>query len=158
VTDVTEITHGPSPVSDMLIEKNKIVEMMTSSHPQSFAVSHHSEEAFVGGGLRKFATYRDLGITSATNGLLHAHVMRFIPPFCAEEVSRRHYHEVGFQLLYCLKGWIKYEFEGQGEVLMRQGSCWLEPPKIKHTVLDYSDDCEVLEVVMPADFKTVTLE
>jgi hypothetical protein len=32
-----------------------------------------------------------------------------------------------------------------------------QPPRIKHTVLGYSDDCELLEIVLPADFKTVTL-
>ena len=37
------------------------------------------------------------------------------------------------------------------------GACWLQPPKIKHTVLGYSDDCELLEIVLPAEFKTVTL-
>ena len=37
---------------------------------------------------------------------------------------------------------------------MEAGSCWRRPPKIKHTVLDYSDDCEVLEIIVPADFKT----
>jgi hypothetical protein len=41
---------------------------------------------------------------------------------------------------------------------MEQGSCWLQPPKITHKVLDYSDDCEVLEIVLPADFATVELE
>ena len=39
-------------------------------------------------------------------------------------------------------------------VTMRAGSSWIQPPKIKHTVLDYSDDCEVLEIVVPADFGT----
>ena len=29
---------------------------------------------------------------------------------------------------------------------------------IKHAVLDYSDDCELLEIIMPADFETVELE
>jgi hypothetical protein len=43
-------------------------------------------------------------------------------------------------------------------VTMREGSCWLQPPKIKHSVLDYSDDCELLEIIMPADFATVELE
>ena len=42
-------------------------------------------------------------------------------------------------------------------VTMHAGSCWLQPPRIKHTVLDYSDDCEVLEIIVPADFKTVEL-
>ena len=35
---------------------------------------------------------------------------------------------------------------------------FLQPPGIKHTVLGYSDDCELLEIVLPADFKTVMLE
>jgi hypothetical protein len=62
------------------------------------------------------------------------------------------------QMVYVLKGWIKGEYEGAGVVTMREGSCWLQPPKIKHTVLDYSDDCELLEIIMPADFETVELE
>ena len=37
---------------------------------------------------------------------------------------------------------------------MSEGTCWIQPPNIKHTVLDYSDDCELLEVVMPAEFAT----
>jgi len=57
-----------------------------------------------------------------------------------------------------LKGWIKSEFAGEGAVTMREGSCWLQPPKIEHKVLDYSDDCEVLEIILPADFETVELE
>jgi len=57
-----------------------------------------------------------------------------------------------------LKGWIKSEFEGEGVHTFRAGSCWNQPPKIKHTVLGYSDDCEVLEIVLPADFDTVTLD
>jgi quercetin dioxygenase-like cupin family protein len=61
-------------------------------------------------------------------------------------------------MIYVLKGWIKSEFEGAGVVTMREGSCWLQPPRIKHSVLDYSDDCELLEIIMPADFATVELE
>jgi len=79
-----------------------------------------------------------------------------IPPV-TDEVRKRHYHETELQLIYVLKGWMKNEFEGHGEQLMEAGSCWLQPPKIKHTVLDYSDDLEVLEIIVPADFKTVDL-
>ena len=39
-------------------------------------------------------------------------------------------------------------FDGEGVHTFRPGSCWLQPPGIKHTVLDYSDDCELLEIVM----------
>jgi len=60
-------------------------------------------------------------------------------------------------MVYVLKGSMTTDFEGQGPVTMRAGSCWIQPPKIKHTVLDYSDDCEVLEIILPADFETVAL-
>ena len=56
-----------------------------------------------------------------------------------------------------LKGWYKTEFEGEGVHTFEAGSCWVQPPRIKQTVLGYSDDCELLEIVLPADFETVTL-
>lgn len=123
---------------------------------QTFHVSHPRQEDFKEG-LRRYAKYRDLGMAKATNGMVQAHVIRLIPPCDPEEVSQRHYHEVELQLVYVLKGWIKSEFEGQGEVTMREGACWLQPPRIKHAVLDYSHDCELLELVVPAEFDTLTL-
>jgi len=124
---------------------------------QKFTASHFREEDFQAG-LREYAKYRDLGISKATGGMAQAHVIRLVPPCIPEEVSKLHYHDVDFQLVYVLKGWMKSEFEGQGPVLMREGSCWIQPPRIKHKVLDYSDDCEVLEIILPAKFDTVTLE
>jgi len=73
--------------------------------PQRFVASHHREEDFQSG-LRSYATYRDLGIAKATNGMVRAHVIRFVPPCRPEEVSKRHYHDVDFQMIYVLKGWI----------------------------------------------------
>ncbi len=124
---------------------------------QRFVASHHKSDAFEQG-LRRYAQYRDLGIAAATGGLARAHVIRMIPPCDPAEVSKRHYHDVDFQMIYVLKGWIKGEYEGAGEVTMYEGSAWLQPPRIKHTVLDYSDDCELLEIILPADFETVELE
>ena len=124
---------------------------------QRFVASHLEPGAFKSG-LRAYAQYRDLSIADATNGLVVAHVIKMVPPCNPAEVSKRHYHEVEFQMIYVLKGWIKGEYEGHGVVTMRQGSCWLQPPRIKHAVLDYSEDCELLEIVLPADFKTVELE
>jgi mannose-6-phosphate isomerase-like protein (cupin superfamily) len=124
---------------------------------QIFTVSHLSEADFREG-LRPYAKYRDLGISEATGRMVQAHVIRFVPPCRPEEVSKRHHHEVDFQMVYVLKGWIKSEFKGQGAIVMQAGSCWIQPPRIEHSVLDYSDDCEVLEVILPADFATVILE
>jgi len=124
---------------------------------QRFVVSHHREEDF-DAGLRRYAEYRDLGTADATSGMVRAHIIRFVPPCDPKEVSKRHYHDVDFQMIYVLKGWIKTEIDGHGAHVMKAGSCWVQPPRIEHVVLDYSDDCEVLEIVLPADFKTVELE
>jgi hypothetical protein len=137
--------------------KRKTAKAKPAPKKQTFVASHHSPDAFEQG-LRRYAQYRDLGIAAATDGLVRAHVIKFVPPFIPAEVSKRHYHDVQFQMVYVLKGWMKSEFEGQGAITMREGSCWLQPPKIKHTVLRYSDDCEVLEIILPADFETVELE
>ena len=137
--------------------KRKSAKAKPAAKKQTFIANHHSPDAFEQG-LRRYAQYRDLGIAGATNGLMRAHVIKFVPPFISAEVSKRHYHDVQFQMIYVLKGWMKGEFEGTGVVTMREGSCWLQPPKIEHTVLDYSDDCELLEIIMPADFDTVELE
>jgi len=124
---------------------------------QKFTFSHHRDEDF-DAGLRSYAQYRDLGIAPATGGMVQAHVIKFVPPFKAEDVAIPHYHDVEFQMVYVLKGWIRSEFDGEGAHTFHAGSCWIQPPKIKHTVLGYSDDCEVLEIVLPADFETVMLE
>ncbi|MGJ5067872.1 cupin domain-containing protein [Bradyrhizobium oligotrophicum] len=124
---------------------------------QKVAISHHREEDFRADGLRAYAHYRDLGIADATHGLARAHVIRMLPPCNPQEVSKLHTHAVDFQMVYVLKGWVKSYLEGVGETLMKEGSCWTQPPKIRHMILDYSDDVELLEVILPADFKTVEL-
>lgn len=124
---------------------------------QRFAVSHLDEADFAADGLRSYALYRDLGIAAASGGLCQAHVIRLLSP-CTDEVRKRHLHEPELQLIYVLKGWIKNEFEGEGIQMMSAGSCWLQPPGIKHTVLDYSPDVELLEIIVPADFKTVEVD
>jgi mannose-6-phosphate isomerase-like protein (cupin superfamily) len=124
---------------------------------QRIAISHHREEDFKADGLRTYAKYRDLGIAEATHGLAQAHVIRLVGPCNPEEVSKLHYHDVEFQMVYVLKGWVKTYMEGEGETLMKEGSAWTQPPRVKHMILDYSDDVELLEVILPAKFKTVEL-
>jgi len=134
----------------------KAARLKTKGPTQTFTVSHLDEADFKQDGLRAYAHYRDLGIAQATGGLAQAHVIRLIAP-CTDEVRKRHIHDVELQLVYVLKGWVRNEFEGHGEQLMQAGSCWLQPPKIKHTVLDYSDDCELLEIIVPSEFATTEL-
>ena len=152
---VKERTAARTAVRHKAAAKSRVT--VSPRRKQTFTVSHHREQDF-DRGLRRYAHYRDLGTAKATNGMVQAHVIRFVPPCDPKEVSKLHYHEVDFQMVYVLKGWIKTELTGEGEHVMRAGSCWLQPPRIKHKVLDYSDDCEVLEIVLPAEFKTVELE
>ena len=124
--------------------------------PQKIAISHYNNADFESG-LRAYAQYRDLGIVEASNGMVRAHVLRFTAPCDPKEVSKLHFHDTEFQMVYVLKGWVKTELEGEGEVTMRQGSAWTQPPKIKHKINDYSEDAELLEIILPADFETEEL-
>jgi quercetin dioxygenase-like cupin family protein len=67
-------------------------------------------------------------------------------------------HVTEFQLVYVLKGWIEFEYEGQGAVRLEAGSCVHQPSGIRHRELGHSEDLELLEVVLPADFKTETVD
>jgi hypothetical protein len=124
---------------------------------QRVAISHHREEDFKADGLRAYAQYRDLGIADASHGLARAHVIRLMGPCNPDEVSKLHHHDVEFQMVYVLKGWVKTYMEGVGETTFQIGSSWTQPPKIKHLIMDYSDDVELLEVILPADFETKEL-
>ncbi len=117
-----------------------------------FSVSHLRDARFEQRGLRAFFEYRDLGIEQATDGKAVAHVIRARPG--EPMTGGRHHHEVELQLVYCLKGWIKFDYEGVGEVLLEAGSCVHQPPGIRHTELGHSDDVELLEIVLPANFET----
>ncbi len=119
---------------------------------QTVAFSHLTTSAFKSG-LRTYADYRDLGFAAATQGAAVAQVIRFKPP-CTDEVRIWHTHDVQFQMIYVLKGWIVTEMAGHKPEKMIVGSSWLQPPKVRHRVVEYSDDCEVLEIVLPADFET----
>ncbi len=120
------------------------------SSDQFFA--SHARDATFERGLRSFFEYRDLGLTAATNGRVQAHVIR--PAAGAEFSSQPHLHRTEFQLVYILKGWIEFEYEGQGAVRLEAGSCVYQPPGIRHRELGHSEDLEMLEVVMPGTFET----
>ena len=66
-----------------------------------------------------------------------------------------HYHTVGFQLIYCYKGWVDLVYEDQGPAFrLHEGNCVIQPPKIRHKVLYASDNIEVIEIGVPAEHVT----
>jgi hypothetical protein len=125
---------------------------------QRIAISHYRDEDFKTDGLRTYAKYRDLGVAEASSGVARAHVIRLIGPCDPDVVSKLHFHDVDFQMVYVLKGWVKTYLEGVGETTFQTGSSWTQPSRVKHLIMDYSDDVELLEVILPADFKTVELQ
>ncbi|PUE09393.1 cupin [Limnohabitans sp. T6-5] len=122
---------------------------------QGFVVTHAKDAQFERG-LRSFFEYRDLGMKDATGGRVTASVIRAVDGQAFS--SQPHMHHTEFQLVYVLKGWIEFEYEGQGVVRLEAGSCVHQPPGIRHRELGHSDDVELLEVVFPADFKTETVD
>jgi quercetin dioxygenase-like cupin family protein len=118
---------------------------------KGFTVSHAGNANFERG-LRSFYEYRDLGIKQATEGRVDAHVIRAAAG--TEFSSQPHIHKTTFQLVYVLRGWIEFEYEGQGRVRLEAGSCVHQPPEIRHRETGHSDDIEMLEIVLPANFRT----
>ncbi len=125
-----------------------------SDTSQSFTVSRAEDAEFSHEGLRAFFEYRDLGIGSATDGKFHAHVIRARQ--AVTEPDGRHHHELDFQMVYVLRGWIAFHYEGQGDVRLEPGDTVLQPAGIRHELLGCSDDLELLEITSPADFATIS--
>lgn len=66
-----------------------------------------------------------------------------------------HYHQVGFQMIFCRRGWVRVVYEDQGPAfVMHAGDCVLQPPTIRHRVLEASPGLEVIEVGCPAEHPT----
>lgn len=66
-----------------------------------------------------------------------------------------HYHTIGFQLIYCYKGWVRLVYEDQGPpFILQAGDCVTQPPEIRHQVLEASDNLEVIEIGVPAAHMT----
>jgi quercetin dioxygenase-like cupin family protein len=66
-----------------------------------------------------------------------------------------HFHRIRFQMIYCRRGWVKVVYEDQGDpFVMHAGDCVLQPPEIRHRVLESSAGLEVIEIGCPAEHET----
>ncbi|AZQ54552.1 TPA: cupin domain-containing protein [Burkholderia cenocepacia] len=127
------------------------------STPTTTAFSHvkPQDTAYQGEGLRDFFLYRDLGIAAATNGKVVAQLVR--ANHAPEAGTGWHRHEAEFHIVIMLKGWARFMY-GEQETLVAAGDCVHQAPGIVHYLFDYSPDMEYLEIVGPADFKSIDVE
>ncbi|MGA2551069.1 MAG: cupin domain-containing protein [Burkholderiaceae bacterium] len=120
--------------------------------PMKFSHVREGDTPFLGGGLRDFFLYRDLGIAAATNGQVVAQLVKAnLPP---EEGTGWHRHETNFHIVIMLKGWARFMYE-EKVTLVKAGDCVHQRPGIVHFLFDYSPDMEYLEIASPADFTTI---
>ena len=68
-----------------------------------------------------------------------------------------HQHELDFQMVMVLQGWMRFVFDGEGEHVFEEGDCWLQPAGITHNELECSDDLIAFEITAPGVHPTVPL-
>ncbi len=96
--------------------------------------------------------YRDL-IPSRLGGRFIASHIRI--PEGGEVPDYVHFHRIRFQMIYCKAGWARLVYEDQGEpFFLNAGDCVLQPPEIRHRVLEASAGLEVIEIGCPAVHET----
>lgn len=96
--------------------------------------------------------YRDL-IESRLGGSIIASHIRI--PDGGPVPDMVHYHTVGFQLIFCYKGWVDVLYEDQGDMIrLHAGDCVTQPPGIRHRVVHASPEIEVIEIGVPAEHIT----
>lgn len=128
----------------------------TQQPPTPRTMVRHAADSGFDRGLRAFFEYRDLGIRDATHGAFGAHVIRAVPGEHPE--PKWHTHDLAFQMVYVLKGWVRFEYEDIGEVELRPGDCVHQPPRVRHREIAHSDDLELIEITAPAEFATALAE
>ena len=106
-------------------------------------------------GRRSFFEYRDTGLEQATNGNYRAQLMRATDVM---DSTGWHYHECDLQFVYVLKGWVDLEFEDGRSERVAAGAALAIPSGMIHNETAASPDLEALEVVVPADMRTVPVD
>ena len=95
-------------------------------------------------------SYRDLIPTRLGGAMIASHIR--VPAGPVPDMV--HFHKVGFQLIFCVAGWVDVLYEDQGDILrITAGDCFIQPPGIRHKVLQ-SEGVQVVEIGVPADHIT----
>jgi mannose-6-phosphate isomerase-like protein (cupin superfamily) len=152
--DLSSLPAGTPPV--LIAPGGTRIEFMEARQPievpagrQEFVLSRMGADWGVG---RAGMQYRDL-IPSRLGGRFIASHIRI--PDGGPVPDYVHFHRIRFQMIYCKTGWARLVYEDQGdEFLFHAGDCVLQPPEIRHRVLEASAGLEVIEIGCPAVHET----
>lgn len=136
---------APNGVRVHLVEAHPHVETPPTAH--AFMVRRLKDRApWVVG--RAGMQYRDL-IPGRLGGTIIASHIRI--PDAGPVPDMVHYHTIGFQLIFCYSGWVRLVYEDQGPpFVLGARDCVIQPPEIRHRVLESSENLQVIEVGVPA--------
>lgn len=141
--------EAPNGMQIDLVDANPPLVMPETAH--GFHVRHIKDSApwIIG---RAGMHYRDLVPDRLGGSLIASHIRI---PDGGPVPDMVHYHTVGFQVIYCYRGWVRLVYEDQGEpFILKAGDCVLQPPEIRHRVLEASDELQVVELGCPAEHIT----
>ena len=152
--DLSSLPKGTS--HELIAPGGTRIELVEARQPvevpegiQEFVLSRMGDDWGIG---RAGMQYRDL-IPSRLGGRFIASHIRI--PEGGPVPDYVHFHRIRFQMIYCKKGWARLVYEDQGEpFLFHAGDCVLQPPEIRHRVLEASDGLEVIEIGCPALHET----
>jgi len=110
------------------------------------------DDGDIGGVGRAGMRYRDLLPKRQGGRFIASHILI---PEAGPVPDYVHHHRVRFQMIYCAAGWVRVVYEDQGPAFVLQaGDCVLQPPGIRHRVLESSAGMEVVEIGCPAEHET----
>lgn len=124
-------------------------------HPPAALAQLFVQQASAGDWIRGRAgmLYRDLVPDRCDGGLIASHIRIPVGGPVADYV---HHHHVQFQMIMCLQGWVRVVYEDQGpSFVMQAGDLVVQPPHIRHRVLECSDAFAALEIACPAEHETL---
>jgi len=156
VTNPADFAGG---VSELIAPNGTRVEIVDADPPlvvppvvPSFVLSENGDRAEWGTG-RAGMRYRDLVPDRQGGTFIASHIQI---PGGGPVPDYVHFHKVRFQMIYCYKGWVRVVYEDQGPpFVMQAGDCVLQPPRIRHRVLESSPGLEVIEIGCPANHETL---
>lgn len=140
---------APNGTKILITERNPPLVMPKTVH--SYVVRRLKDQApwIIG---RAGMHYRDLVPDRLGGSIIASHIRI---PDGGPVPDMVHYHKVGFQLIFCIHGWVDVLYEDQGGLLrLTPGDCFIQPPEIRHRVMEASDNVQVIEIGVPAEHVT----